>query len=121
MKRILILLITMFALTSCSVFYSANEIGHVTYLNVKIFQTLSKNSALADIASGSVAEVITTKDIYYDNLYLRGQFVFVGTYSYINKENTRKTVPVYMRYYEYRDLVSEGVDIKKMVLGINGI
>lgn len=93
--------------------------------NVQIFQTLQEGSALAKeysglgVFAGDVVELITTEEMYYDNLKVRGTFVLLGTYSYLSMDDLRKTVPVYLRWSEYRKLVAEGVKPIELVNKIN--
>lgn len=107
MKKILFLL-TSFALTSCSVLFMSNAGSDIsrerTYLEVEIFQTISETEALAFTENFKIVKLETTSETYYDGKEISGNFRLLDTYSYINKEGTRKTVPVYMRESEYRNL-----------------
>ena len=70
MKRLLICAISIVALlatSSCSIFKN-NINSEQTYLSVEIFQTLSKDSALAHTTGWDydVVKIITSEDVYYD-------------------------------------------------------
>ena len=110
MKRTLILLsisILLFV-SSCSVFtltsLSNARIGDKCYLEVRIFQAFNSHEALAttgyDINS-IVVKLITDEDTFYDGKKLSGNFVMVDTYTYENKQETIKTVPVFKKVSEY--------------------
>ena len=76
-----------------------------TNLNVEIFQTLSKTSALAHTSLWSdykIVKIVTTKDVYYDGKQISGLFVLVDTYTYKAMDGSIKTVPVYQRKSELR-------------------
>lgn len=106
MRRFLFLLLCVFGimiLPSCSIIKN-NINTEQTYLKVKIFQTLSKTSALASTSAWDykVVKVITNEELYYDGKNLTGTFVLVDTYAYETKNGDIKTVPVYMRKSEMR-------------------
>lgn len=63
--------------------------------------------------------MISSEEMYYDKLKVRGTFVLLGTYSYLNKDDLRKTVPVYIRRSEYKRLVTEGVKPIELANKIN--
>lgn len=125
MKRIVFLLIAIISLSSCSVLKPTNDGVKSVFLNVKIFQTLDKCSALAHTKTsygyaGDCVKIVTTEDMYYDDLVVADSFVLVGTYSYVTTKDVRKTVPVYLKLKEYRKMVAEGRDINSVVRIING-
>ena len=64
-------------------------------------------------------------DIYYDGKSLYGKFVFVGTYSYVTKENSSKTVQAFMpkdNFYELYDYNKEHLKhLLDIVLSYNAI
>lgn len=95
MKRVLAL-ICMIALP---LFAKADD--EVVYLNLEIFQTLSKTEALARTNGWDIVKIKTEADIYYDGKKIADNFVFVDTYSYTTKDFRTKTVPVYIRQSEY--------------------
>ena len=101
---ILILTISTLCVTSCGIMNN-NINAEQTNLNVEIFQTLSKTSALAHTSLWSdykVVKIVTTKDVYYDGKQISGLFVLVDTYTYETKDGRIKTVPVYQRKSELR-------------------
>lgn len=106
MKRlftILLLTISTICITSCGIMTNIN--AEQTNLNVEIFQTLSKTSALAHTSLWSdykIVKIVTTKDVYYDGKQISGLFVRVDTYTYETKDGRIKTVPVYQRKSELR-------------------
>jgi len=73
-------------------------------LSIRIFQTLSENEALAKTEDGMVVKVETLSDTYYDGNTFKGKYILAGTYSYTNRDNEVKTVPVYIKEKEYREL-----------------
>lgn len=97
------------AISACSTLTSSQNNASVKtpqgtrYLDVKIMQTLDKNSALAYVKDkygsyfGDLVKIITEKDMYYDDLVVQGYFVLVSTYTYIAKSEIQKTVPVYIK------------------------
>ena len=99
----LLLTVALLATSSCSIFKN-NINSEQTYLSVEIFQTLSKDSALA-LTTGwdyDVVMIITSEDVYYDGKKISGTFVLVDTYTYESKGSGIKTVPVYRRKSEIR-------------------
>ena len=131
MKKVIILLIAFFAISACSTLTSSQNNASVKtpqgtrYLDVKIMQTLDKNSALAHVKDkygsyyGDLVKIITEKDMYYDDLVVQGYFVLVSTYTYITKSEIQKTVPVYIKLNEYREIEKSGRDIKTVVACLN--
>ena len=105
MKHIIILLSLLVSLlfTSCAAMKSGQGI-ETTYLSVEIFQTLNKNAALAHTRDWKVVKIESLEDTYYDGKAISGTFVLVDTYTYETKNETTKTVPVYIRLDEYRRL-----------------
>ena len=81
------------------------ELGQKKYLSVEIIQTLSKNEALAFTKDYKTVKIETVTDIYYDGKKISGDFCLAGTYTYTTKNGTVKTVPVYIRESEYRQLM----------------
>lgn len=72
-----------------------------TYLNLSIFQTLSKHEALAYTNNYDVVKIETATDTYYDGKKISGYFTLVDTYSYTTRDDFYKTVPVYVLTSEY--------------------
>ena len=111
MKKALLLLsltILLFV-SSCSVFTRASlsnaSIGDKCYLNATIFQAVNSHEALATTShelNSIVVKLITSEDTYYDGKKVSGSFIMVDTYTYENKQNTIKTVPVFIKVSEYK-------------------
>lgn len=116
MKRILVILvvISVFCLFSCDATqYTTDEAKtveekledgvEVTHLSVKIFQTfVMENAALARDEDWAVVKLVSDEEMYYDDKKVEGDFVLIDTYTYETKDERLKTVPVYMRYSEYK-------------------
>ena len=81
-----------------------NEHGEKTHLSVEIFQTLSKYEALALTSDYKVIKLETTFETYYDGKEITDDFCLAGTYRYTNSEGIIKTVPVYIRSEEYKQI-----------------
>ena len=72
------------------------------WLEVEIFQTLSKTEVLALDQKHNVVKIVSLSDkLLYDGLELWGEYVLIDTYSYYNKDKFKKTVPVYVLLSEY--------------------
>lgn len=84
-----------------------DEHGKETFLYVEIIQTLSKQEALARTNDYKYVKLETACELYYDGKDISGNFCLAGTYSYPNKDGEIKTVPVYIRTDEYREMVSK--------------
>lgn len=80
-----------------------SDANSVRSLSVTIFQTLSKNEALAYDDKYSVYKLETAEDVYYDGKKYNTKFILIGTYTYEAKDETIKTVPVYMKYAEEKE------------------
>ena len=96
-------------LSSCSIFSRASlsnaSIGDKCYLNATIFQAVNSHEALATTSrelNSIVVKLITAEDTYYDGKKVSGTFIMVDTYTYENKQNTIKTVPVFIKVSEYK-------------------
>ena len=96
-------------LSSCSMFSRASlsnaSIGDKCYLNATIFQAVNSHEALATTSrelNSIVVKLITAEDTYYDGKKVSGTFIMVDTYTYENKQNTIKTVPVFIKVSEYK-------------------
>lgn len=89
------------------------------YLDVKIFQTLNENEALAfkeSFASqyhtgvksyyGDTVVVISFEEMLYDGKTMEGSFVLLSTYRYETKGGDIKTVPVYIRSSEFDEVAA---------------
>ena len=100
---ILILTISTLCVTSCGIMNN-NINAEQTHLNVEIFQTLSKTSALAHTTGWDykVVKIITNNEVYYDGKTISGWFKLVDTYTYESKGSGIKTVPVYQKVSELR-------------------
>lgn len=86
-----------------------DEYGEKRYLSVEIIQTLNKGEALAWTDDYKVVKLETSSEVFYDGKRITGNFSLVGTYSYTNKEGTRKTVPVYIRTTEYQKMIQQEI------------
>ncbi|MBQ6101018.1 MAG: hypothetical protein IJK36_02600 [Bacteroidales bacterium] len=111
MKKTLLLLfvLILFCVSSCSVLnrvsLSNASIGDKCYLNATIFQAVNSHEALATTShelNSIVVKLITSEDTYYDGKKVSGTFIMVDTYTYENKQNTIKTVPVFIKASEYK-------------------
>ena len=113
MKKIVLLLLALIPLlfvSSCSVFtrvsLSHATIGDKCYLNATIFQAVNSHEALATTSrelNSIVVKLITSEDTYYDGKKVSGTFVMVDTYTYENKQEIIKTVPVFIKVSEYKE------------------
>lgn len=113
MKRIILLstIILMFLTTSCSLLEITKPktirdatVGNICWLDVIIFQTLNNQEALAKPYNDQTfnIKIITNEEIYYDGKNISGYYIMTDTYSYIARDSTIRTVPVYMRNDEYK-------------------
>lgn len=115
------------SVSSCSASRTAQSSGIQTVnLDMKVFQTLTKHSALARtrgdghyIYIGDVVKIISESSIMYDDLIFKGKFVLVDTYTYTTTNDKVKTVPVYMPYPEYKVLVNSGRPVSYVIEGLN--
>ena len=97
------------------VFYSCGTATKATYgfkigdskrIYGKVFQTIDRHQALVE-NNDILVYVITPADckvFFYDNMMVRGNFVFIGTYRYktaVKEYDKYKTVPVFIekKYY----------------------
>lgn len=93
-----------FLTTSCysTTIQNANK-GSEVWLSVEIFQCLNSGDALAEDSSHNVVKILAnSEDLLYEGKVLEGKYVLVDTYSYYNKNNDRKTVPVFMKKIKSR-------------------
>lgn len=113
MKKTVLLVLALIPLlfvSSCSVLtrvsLSNASIGDKCYLNATIFQAVNSHEALATTSrelNSIVVKLITSEDTYYDGKRVSGTFVMVDTYTYENKQETIKTVPVFIKVSEYKE------------------
>lgn len=99
MKKLLILFVTIFALTSCGTLQSVFS-RDVKYIDGKIIQTHSSHAGLVMIEEGMDYMIVMLVDpdkVFYDRKRVHGYYRLVDTYSYYNKDDIRKTVPVYVK------------------------
>ena len=70
---------------------------------MRIFQALNSHEALATSSDNTniVVKLITTEDTFYDGKRVSGTYIMVDTYTYENKLETIKTVPVFIKVSEY--------------------
>ena len=136
-----ILIIGHITISSCSLqqlsaTQTDTQNNKVSFLNIKVFQTLSNSKVLSQcLARNSNFDVFyilsftcpgkEKNEIYYDGKNISGRYVFVGTYSYETKQKIEKTVQAYMPkdnfddYYEYNK--SELKDLLDIALSYNAI
>ena len=72
-------------------------------MNATIFQAVNSHEALAttsDELNSIVVKLITTEDTYYDGKKVSGTFIVVDTYTYENKQEITKTIPVFIKVSE---------------------
>ena len=108
MKRLILFFVTSILLvssmTSCAIAYN-NINRERTRLDGKVLQTLSKTEALVVLStpeySSFIVKVVDESETFFDKKRVRGSYVRVGTYSYFNKDNIMKTVPVYAPMHNY--------------------
>ncbi|GEM_PF-5181424 len=108
MSKIITFVVVLACLCSCSVqtrMYSKYSNVPKEYLSLKVLQTLDENSALCTDANFNVVKVIIKDKLLYDGLPIYGTFVLVDTYRYITVKNVAKTVPVYMPFEDYVELM----------------
>ena len=113
MKKALLLfsaLTLLLFVSSCSVFNRASlshaSIGDKCYLNATIFQAVNSHEALATTSrelNSIVVKLITSEDTYYDGKKVSGTYFMVDTYTYENKQEIIKTVPVFIKVSEYKE------------------
>lgn len=121
--RFVLMLLLGFALNSCNMQQYAITLNgvhnnRVEYLQIKCFQTLSNSPSYSEcLARNDKFDVYyivnftcpgkSKSEIYFDGKNIRGNYVFVGTYSYVSKQEINKTVQAYMpkdnfkEYYEH--------------------
>lgn len=90
-------------------------------IDMQVFQTLDKHVALANtkgdgytIYLGDVCMVMSETEIMYDNRVFKDSFVLVGTYSYETRSGIMKTVPAYVLYSEYKNIINSGRSIENV-------
>lgn len=96
--------------TSTSSSSNGYVLGSGKWLRGTVFQTISKHQALVQIPTSSssydkmMVLVVTpdsSKEYFFDDLAINGQYIFIGTCKYQTKAEFSKTVPVYIekKYY----------------------
>lgn len=89
------------------------ELGSTKWINGQVFQTINNHQALVEIKTSSYDRplifIVTpnnSKEYFFDNLDIRGQYVFIGTHRYktVNRDfDQYKTVPVFIEKKYYKD------------------
>ena len=116
-KHLIMLLAVSLLLSSCGIVTNTastsnpntigTKLGDRCNLNLKVFQTLSRNEALCMekslYSSNDVYKIITESNLLYDGQVISGRWVLVDTYTYETKDNRIKTVPVLMPLSEYKE------------------
>lgn len=114
---ILLLLAISFASSSCygsylttsqaqsaGAYTSGTSIGsQKMYISGEIFQTLSRNECLVRTKDYKVVKLESLTEVFFDDKPINGYFIFVGTYSYYNKEDIKKVVPIYVSQKELKN------------------
>ena len=131
----LLLMIGGVTLNSCSsqqfTTTTTNDNNKTQWLSIKCFQALSNTSeyseCLARNDNWDVFYIVSFTcpgkdkdkgDIYYDGKSLSGSFVFVGTYSYVTKNESSKTVQAYMPKDNFYELYNYDKEHLKRLLDI---
>lgn len=81
------------------------EQGKSIYLSMEIFQTISQNEALATTDDGSLIKIESATETYYDRKHLSGYFTLIWIYTYETVKKEIKTIPVYIRTSEYKEIM----------------
>lgn len=74
------------------------ELNKRSYIDVKVFQTLSNHHALAWDNDYNVVSLYDDSQVFYDGKLIRGYWVMTDTYSYETKDDFTKTVPSLVPY-----------------------
>ncbi len=107
---------------------ATNENGE-KWLNIECFQTLENSDdfsiCLAKDYNWNVYYIIhltcptsNKTEVYYDGKSLSGKYVFIGTYSYENKEGSTKTVQAYMSKENFNEWCDFDKDALKHLLDV---
>ena len=117
MKRLLLVVLASVILGGCAyqqqTTNTTSENGE-KWISVECFQTLENTDdysiCLAKDYNWNVYYIIhftcptsQKSEVYYDGKSLNGKYVFIGTYSYENKEGSTKTVRAYMSKENYSE------------------
>lgn len=108
---------------------TTNDKNKTQWLYIKCFQGLNNDSEYSDcLARNDIWDVFyivsftcpgkEKGDIYYDGKSLSGNYVFVGTYSYVTKDNISKTVQAYMPKDNFYELYNYDKEYLKRLLDI---
>ena len=112
MKKVLLLFVALIMLSSCSLLFSSgsasSRLTERARLDLEIFQTLDENTALALTNDYKVVQIKSYEAILYDGKTLSDTFILIDTYTYQTKDETTKTVPVYMKSGEYYRIMRGG-------------
>lgn len=100
---ILSIVLPMFSFCEVLPYITHNEKFETKFTSVEIFQTFSKGFTLVSNKDGGVVKLILYEDIYYGGKELVGKFAIINTYSYENKEENIKTIPIFIKYPKYKE------------------
>lgn len=120
MKKFIFVCLVAFGMVFSSCSYQQHTVGPTEktdkngekWLSVECFQTLTNNEAssacLAMDNNWNIYYIThitplsgTKTEVYYDGKRLDGNYVFVGTFSYENKNGDAKTIQAYMPKENY--------------------
>lgn len=77
--------------------------GEMIYMQVEVFQALSAHEALAKNSNGMVINIVSDKELLFNDKVLVGYFVFMGTYTYETKREILATVPKMMPLKDFQN------------------
>lgn len=73
------------------------------YISGHVFQTLSRNECLVSTNNYNVLKIESYSDVFFDEKPINGVYIFVGTYSYVTKDDRNKVVPIYVLEKEFKN------------------
>ena len=100
--------LTMMAIASATGSERNDSLGKdKAYFELTTFQKVSPYAALATTAHGDIVCVIAKFDPYYDGLYIEGNFIRKGTYTYYSTNGAERNVLVYAYKRDMKELQYE--------------